>query len=138
MKPADIVVIVLAHNEERRIAACLASLPDAPVHVVVNGSTDRTAAIARTFGVTVHDWPAGGKARSWNRIMLDTPGIEADCYILVDGDAEVLPGSIDTLAAALTSDPAANAAAGLPANGRSVNRYRAEALATHEIGRAHV
>ena len=133
MKPADIVVIVLAHNEERRIAACIASLPDVPVHVVVNGSTDRTAAIARTFGVTVHDWTAGGKARSWNRIMLDTPGIEADCYILVDGDAEVLPGSIDTLAAALTSDPAANAAAGLPANGRSVNRYRAEALATHGL-----
>ena len=49
MEPAvKIVIAVLAHNEERRIGACLASLPlgdpAVAVHVVVNGSTDRTAA----------------------------------------------------------------------------------------------
>lgn len=133
MDSADITVIVLAHNEERRIAACLDSLPGVPVHVVINGSSDRTAEIARTFPGTVYDWAEGGKARSWNRIMLDTPGIEAAYYVFVDGDSVVLPGSVETLAAALAANPGANAAAGLPANGRSAERYRAEALATHGL-----
>ena len=48
------IVAVLAHNEERRIGACLASLPlDGPgldVHVIVNGSRDRTAERARAAG----------------------------------------------------------------------------------------
>ena len=125
-------IIVLAHNEERRIGKCLASLPPGmPVHVVVNGSRDRTAEIARTFPVTVHDWPEGGKARSWNRIVLDTPGVDGDCFVFVDGDAEVLPGSIEALAAAFAANPEANAAAGLPANGRRAAAYRAETIAGH-------
>lgn len=130
-----ITIIVLAHNEERRIARCLASLPlgdpGVTAHVVVNGTTDRTAAIARTFPVTVHDWPQGGKARSWNRIVLDTPGIEGRCFVFVDGDAEVLPGSVPALAEALRLNPGANAAAGLPANGRMAEAYRAETIASH-------
>jgi glycosyltransferase involved in cell wall biosynthesis len=130
-----IVIIVMAHNEERRIGHCLASLPVAQagvsVHVVVNGSTDRTADIARQFPVTVHDWPAGGKARSWNRIVLDTPGIAGKAFVFVDGDAEVLPGSVPALVEALRANPGANAAAGLPANGRKAEAYRAETIASH-------
>jgi glycosyltransferase involved in cell wall biosynthesis len=134
-----IIVAVFAHNEERRITACLASLPiDDPgvaVHVVVNGSTDGTGRIARDFGqgrITVHDWPQGGKARSWNRFVLDTPGVEGDVFVFVDGDAQVVPGSITALARAL-EDPAINAASGMPCNGRGVDRYRAEMLATHGL-----
>lgn len=127
-------IVVLAHNEERRIARCLASLPAGlAVHVVVNGASDRTAEIARGFPVTVHDWPEGGKARSWNRIVLDTPKVEGDCLVFVDGDAEVLPGSVEALAAALAANPGANAAAGLPANGRSAAAYRAEAIASRGL-----
>jgi glycosyltransferase involved in cell wall biosynthesis len=132
-----IVVGVLAHNEERRIAACLASLPlgdpAVDVHVVVNGSTDRTAEIARQTGrgrVTVHDWPEGGKARSWNRFVFDTPGIDGEVFVFVDGDAEVREGSIPTLAAAL-ADPEVNAVAGMPCNGRRAEQYRAEMIAGH-------
>jgi len=129
-----IAIIVMAHNEERRIGKCLASLPlgeaGISAHVVVNGTTDRTAEIARRFPVTVHDWPEGGKARSWNRIMLDCAGIEGRCFVFVDGDAEVLPGSIPALAEALRLNPDANAAAGLPANGRMAEAYRAETIAT--------
>jgi glycosyltransferase involved in cell wall biosynthesis len=133
-----IVVAVLAHNEERRIAACLASLPlghpGVEMHVVVNGSTDRTADIARGFpGVTVHEYRQGGKSRSWNRFMLDTPGIEADCYVLVDGDAEIAPGSVFALAGWLAAHPAANAASGLPCNGRSAAHYRAAMLREHGL-----
>jgi glycosyltransferase involved in cell wall biosynthesis len=132
---SGICIIVLAHNEERRIARCLASLPlgepGVSAHVVVNGTTDRTAAIARAFPVTVHDWPEGGKARSWNRIVLDTAATEGRCFVFVDGDAEVLPGSVGALAEALRLNPDANAAAGLPANGRMAAAYRAETIASH-------
>lgn len=136
-RPA-VLVAVLAHNEERRIAACLESLPldDAgiAVHVIANGSTDRTAEIARNVArgrATVHEWAQGGKSRSWNRLMLDTPGIEADCYVFVDGDAQILPGSVEALAALLAANRTANAAAGLPCNGRGAERYRAQLIASH-------
>lgn len=132
-----VVIAVLAHNEERRIAACLASLPlDDPayaIHVVVNGTSDRTAAIAGGFaGVTVHDWAQGGKSRSWNRFMLDTPGIEGRHYLFVDGDARVVPGSIGALVAELDRGEA-NAVAGFPANGRRVEAYRAQMRREHGL-----
>ncbi|MCC6478886.1 MAG: glycosyltransferase, partial [Sphingomonadaceae bacterium] len=75
-----ICIAVLAHNEEERIAACLNSLPlgDAQVaiHVIVNGSTDATAAIAggvaaAARNVRAHIYSEGGKARSWNRFLFD-------------------------------------------------------------------
>lgn len=133
-----VVICVLAHNEERRIAACLASLPlgqpDIAVHVVVNGTTDRTAAIARSFAdVHVHDWPRGGKSRSWNRVLLDEAPAGTGMFVLVDGDAEVLPGSIAALGQALAANPAANAAAGMPANGRQAAQYRAQIMREHGL-----
>src|SRR3546814_17504917 len=42
----------------------------------------------------------------------------------MDGDAEILPGSIDALVSDLAAQPGANAAAGMPANGRSAAAYR--------------
>ncbi|HEY8604780.1 glycosyltransferase family 2 protein [Tsuneonella suprasediminis] len=133
-----IVVTILAHNEERRIATCLASLPldaaDVAVHVVVNGSTDRTARIAREFaGVTVHEYAEGGKSRSWNRFVLDSAGLEAETYVFVDGDAEVQPGSLAALARTLADNPTANAAAGLPCNGRRAPYYREMIMRDHNM-----
>lgn len=135
-----IVVAVLAHNEERRIAACLESLPlgqaDIDVHVVVNGSSDRTAAMARAAmgGLgTVHDWPEGGKSRSWNRFVFDTPGIVGRAYVFVDGDAVVASGSIGALVAALDAERGANAASAVPRNGRRAESYAAEMEASHGL-----
>lgn len=130
-----VCVIVLAHNEEERIGTCLASLPCTEpgydVHVVVNGTTDRTATIARGFtGVTVHDWEQGGKARSWNRIMFDEPDVRGRAYVFVDGDAVILPGSLAVLADALATS-GANAASGVPANGRQATRYQRSIVAEH-------
>lgn len=137
---ASTLVAVLAHNEERRIGACLKSLPlDDPgmaFHVVVNGTTDRTAAIAAQLGgskVVVHDWKQGGKSRSWNRLMFDTPGIEADHFVFVDGDAQIAAGSIQALVATLKEWPEANAASGLPLNGRRVEQYRRAVITQHGL-----
>jgi glycosyltransferase involved in cell wall biosynthesis len=137
-----VAIVVLAHNEERRIAGCLASLPlgDAgyAIHVVVNGSRDRTAAIVADVAgkhgnLTLHDWPEGGKARSWNRIILDTLTDGHPAVVLVDGDAEVAPGAIRALLAALDENPQADISTALPLNGRRVANYRAAMLAEHGL-----
>ena len=131
-KPS-ICIAVLAHNEEARIATCLNSLPlgetDAEIHVIVNGSTDATAAIAggvaaAARNVTVHIYREGGKARSWNRFLFDELDGFHDTHIFVDGDAEIVPGSIEALKLTLKQQPQANAASGLPMNGRNMARYQ--------------
>lgn len=132
-------VTILAHDEERRIGACLASLlaepGDFPIHVVVNGTRDRTAAIARGHGprVAVHDYPLAGKARSWNRFVLDELPAFADTQVFVDGDAEIAPGSIAALARCLAEDREANVAAAMPMNGRNAAAYRAQMQAGHGL-----
>lgn len=139
-----VCIAVLAHNEERRIGACLASLADADaaaeaaVHVVVNGSSDRTADIAsaaaeRRPNWFVHDYPEGGKARSWNRLLFDELAGFSPVHVFVDGDAEVAPGSVEALAAALAAEPRANAASAVPLNGRNAAAYRRELIAGHGL-----
>lgn len=131
-----IVVTVLAHNEEARIGVCLQSLSAQPgdVHVVVNGTTDRTAEIARGFtGVTVHDYVQSGKSRSWNRFVLDETQVHADVHVFIDGDAEVAAGSVQALVDALAADTHANACAGLPLNGRKAEFYRAAVIREHGV-----
>lgn len=131
-KPS-ICIAVLAHNEEVRIAACLNSLPlgekDVAIHVLVNGSTDATAAIAggvaaAARNVTVHIFREGGKARSWNRFLFDELDGFHETHIFVDGDTEIVPGSIEALKLALKEKPQANAASGLPMNGRKMAYYQ--------------
>lgn len=131
-KPS-ICIAVLAHNEEARIAACLNSLPlgekDVAIHVLVNGSNDATAAIAggvaaAARNVTVHIFREGGKARSWNRFLFDELDGFHETHIFVDGDAEIVPGSIEALKLALKAKPRANAASGLPMNGRKMAYYQ--------------
>lgn len=134
-------IVVLAHNEERRIAACLASLPlgepGIAVDVVVNGSSDRTAAIAREIGgaaprFAVHEYAQGGKARSWNRFVLDEAG-PAKAFVFVDGDAVAMPGSVEVLLAALENHPQINAASAMPVNGRRAEAYRAQMAREHGL-----
>jgi biofilm PGA synthesis N-glycosyltransferase PgaC len=63
----DVAIIMAAHNEEAVLAdslrAASALLPPSQIHVVSDGSSDRTAEIAREFGVNVLDLqPNRGKA----------------------------------------------------------------------------
>ena len=135
----EILVTVLAHNEERRIRACLDSLlaepGDFPIHVVVNGSSDATADIAASYGgrVRVHVYAQGGKSRSWNAFVLGDLAKFAEANIFVDGDAVVAAGSIAAMAQALRDHPQANAAAGQPRNGRNAAYYAAEQARSHGV-----
>ncbi len=135
----SVSVAILAHNEEGRIGRCIASLlaqpGEFPVHVVVNGTTDNTANIARSFGsrVTVHEFQQGGKSRSWNRFVFDVLDAYAGTHIFVDGDAEIAPGSVAMLEQTLAKNPSANAASGVPLNGRNVTFYQSAMQKEHGL-----
>ena len=123
-KSKPVLVTVLAHNEEARIALCLDSLPlddpDVQIWVVVNGSSDSTAEIVRGYaarGVRLVDYAEGGKSRSWNRFVLDDAP-DAQTYVFVDGDAQLVAGSVNALRSCLEKS-GANAASAVPMNGRN-------------------
>ncbi|EQB04461.1 hypothetical protein FHS51_000053 [Sphingobium wenxiniae] len=128
-----IAVGIFAHQEERRIGLCLGSLPldraDIRFHILVNGTTDATVEHAQRIAagrthVVVHDIAQGGKSRTWNHFVHDLLTGEEEAVIFMDGDAEITPGSIDALVADLAAHPEANAAAGMPMNGRRAQIYR--------------
>jgi hypothetical protein len=82
-----IAVLVPCLNEEAAIGAVVAgfrqALPGAVVYVYDNGSTDRTDAVARAAGAVVRHERLRGKGNVVRRMFAD---IEADIFVLVDGD----------------------------------------------------
>ena len=92
-------MLVPCFNEESTIAKVVAdfraALPDAVIWVYDNASDDRTAEVARKAGASVRHEPARGKGNVVRRMFAD---IEADIYVLVDGDdtyeASASPGLI--------------------------------------------
>ena len=83
----QIAVLVPCLNEEVAIASVIADfraeLPEAMIFVYDNGSTDRTVEVARKAGAIVRSEPLKGKGNVVRRMFAD---IEADIYVLVDGD----------------------------------------------------
>ena len=98
----EIAVLVPCYNEERAIARVVGDfrkvLPDATVYVYDNNSSDQTAAVADAAGAVVRQERRQGKGRVVRRMFSD---IEADVYVLVDGDATYdassAPAMIDKL-----------------------------------------
>ena len=86
--PFRVAVLVPCYNEEAAVATVVAdfrkALPAAEVYVYDNNSTDRTAKIAREAGAIVRSERRQGKGHVVRRMFAD---IEADIYVLVDGDA---------------------------------------------------
>jgi glycosyltransferase involved in cell wall biosynthesis len=83
-----IAVLVPCYNEEAAVATVVAdfrkALPSAEVYVYDNNSRDRTAAVAREAGAIVRSERRQGKGNVVRRMFAD---VEADIYVLVDGDA---------------------------------------------------
>jgi glycosyltransferase involved in cell wall biosynthesis len=86
--PCDVAVLVPCYNEERAIAKVVAdfraALPDAALYVYDNNSTDGTVTAAEEAGAVVRRETYQGKGHVVRRMFND---VEADVYILVDGDA---------------------------------------------------
>jgi len=85
--PCTIAVLIPCYNEEAAIGTVVrdfrAALPDATVYVYDNNSADRTVEVAREAGAVVRHEPLQGKGNVMRRMFSD---IEADVYVLVDGD----------------------------------------------------
>ncbi len=98
----SVAVLIPCLNEAVAIANVVGgfrrSLPDATIFVYDNGSTDRTVEIARAAGAVVRVEPLLGKGNVLRRMFAD---VEADVYVLVDGDdtydASRAPELIDLL-----------------------------------------
>jgi Glycosyl transferase family 2 len=80
-------VLIPCYNEETSIGKVIAdfraALPDATIYVYDNNSTDRTVTVARAAGALVRTETLQGKGHVVRRMFAD---IEADIYVLVDGD----------------------------------------------------
>ncbi len=84
----DVAVLIPCYNEGRAIAKVVndfqVALPGAAIYVYDNNSKDDTAEVAQRAGAIVRREPHQGKGYVVRRMFND---IEADIYVLVDGDA---------------------------------------------------
>jgi glycosyltransferase involved in cell wall biosynthesis len=100
-----LAVLVPCFNEEAAIAKVVAdfraALPEAAIYVYDNNSTDRTAEVARDAGALVRRELHQGKGNVVRRMFAD---VEADIYVLVDGDATYDAPSARAMIVRLTND----------------------------------
>jgi glycosyltransferase involved in cell wall biosynthesis len=102
----SIAVLIPCYNEETAIAKVVIdfrqALPDAAIYVYDNNSRDRTVDVARTTGAMVRTETLQGKGNVVRRMFAD---IEADIYVLVDGDDTYDAASAPKMIAALLEGP---------------------------------
>ena len=105
MSTSRIAVLVPCFNEETAIGTVIADfrkvLPSAEIFVYDNNSTDRTIEVARAAGVNVRSERRQGKGHVVRRMFAD---IDADIYVLVDGDATYDAASAQRMIETLISD----------------------------------
>lgn len=83
----NIAVIIPCYNEALTIGKVVddfaRELPEASIYVYDNNSSDETSRIARDHGAIVRFEPRQGKGNVCRQMFRD---IDADCYLMVDGD----------------------------------------------------
>lgn len=119
------VIAVFAHNEARKIIACLESVKKNITQgdrciVLNNGSTDETHTLVEAFAkdndfCSLVEIAIGDKANAWN-VFIHQVNLQADVFCFLDGDCEMLPGSLDALERCMRDHPTANAIAAIPAD----------------------
>ena len=82
-----IAVLIPCYNEEKTIEKVVkdwkTELPEAVIYVYDNNSNDKTAELAQNVGAIVRHEYAQGKGNVIRRMFRE---IDAECYIMVDGD----------------------------------------------------
>ena len=100
-----IAVLLPCYNEEAAIAQTVAgfraALPDAAIYVYDNNSADRTVEVARAAGAVVRSERMQGKGHVVRRMFAD---IDADIYVMADGDATYDAASAPRLIAHLLDE----------------------------------
>ena len=97
-----IAVLIPCYNESRTIQKVVEDfkrvLPEAVIYVYDNNSTDGTDEIARAAGAVVRYEYKQGKGNVIRRMFRD---IDAECYVIIDGDdtypAEAAPEMISCI-----------------------------------------
>lgn len=94
-----IAVMIPCFNEEQTIQKVITDfrkeLPEAIIYVYDNASTDQTAVLADEAGAIVRSELKKGKGNVIRRMFRE---IDADCYILVDGDDTYAADNARTMA----------------------------------------
>jgi glycosyltransferase involved in cell wall biosynthesis len=102
----NIAVIIPCYNEASTIRQVISdfkkALPTASVYVYDNNSTDQTAQMALMAGAIVRRETRQGKGYAITRALSD---IEADIYIMVDGDATYDSNSVTKMIQTLCDGP---------------------------------
>ncbi|MEG3165650.1 glycosyltransferase family 2 protein [Sphingomonas sp. PB2P19] len=105
MTEPTIAVLLPCYNEEAAIAQTVAgfraALPNATVYVYDNNSADRTIAVARAAGAVVRSERIQGKGAVVRRMFAD---VDADIYVMADGDATYDAASAPALVARLLDE----------------------------------
>jgi glycosyltransferase involved in cell wall biosynthesis len=100
-----IAVLLPCYNEEAAIgetvAGFRAALPDATIYVYDNNSTDRTREVAAAAGALVRTEKQQGKGHVVRRMFAD---IDADVYVMADGDLTYDPAAAPTMVEMLLTD----------------------------------
>ena len=100
-----VAVLLPCYNEEAAIAATVAgfkkALPGATVYVYDNNSSDRTCAIAAKAGAVVRSELQQGKGNVVRRMFAD---VDADIYVMADGDLTYDPKAAPGMVKVLTQD----------------------------------
>jgi hypothetical protein len=119
-----VAVLVPCYNEELSIAQVVTefrtALPEALIYVYDNDSQDRTREIAARSGAVVRREPQRGKGNVVCRMFAD---VDADIYVLVDGDATYDAASAPSMIAKLR-DEQLDMVAGRRINGDRQDAYR--------------
>lgn len=101
----DVAVLAPCYNEALTIAGVVAGfrkeLPAARIYVYDNNSSDDTTVVAAAAGAIVRKAPLQGKGNVVRRMFSD---VEADVYVLVDGDGTYDPGAVHQLIERLVRD----------------------------------
>jgi glycosyltransferase involved in cell wall biosynthesis len=127
----EIAVLVPCFNEEAAIGKVVAdfraALPTATIYVYDNNSTDDTAAVARRAGAEVRSEYRRGKGNVVRRMFQD---VEADVYVMVDGDDTYDAGVASRLVTRLVDDNLDMVV------GRRVETHQESYRAGHRLGNA--
>lgn len=125
----NIAVLIPCYNEERTVAAVVnafrAELPQAQIVVFDNNSTDRTVECAVTAGATIFSEPRQGKGFVVQSMFRR---VEADVYVMVDGDATYPAAEVRRLIEPILKDEAdmvvgSRLQADTASEFRSINRW---------------
>jgi glycosyltransferase involved in cell wall biosynthesis len=106
LETPSIAVLIPCYNEAATVADVVmefqTALPDAAIYVYDNNSKDGTADEARRAGAIVRSETARGKGNVVRRMFSD---IEADIYVMVDGDGTYEAAKAPALVEAMIRGP---------------------------------